>query len=82
MRRWARRLKGLAFETDVSLNRVLRILNRQCPLLKSLCVSTRGNQTVSDVFDNLKSVLDSSNHFEHQAIEPPQIEKALLMRQL
>ena len=70
MRRWARRLKGLAFETDVSLNRVLRILNRQCPLLKYLCVSPRGNQTVSDIFDNLKSVLDSSNSFEQQAIEP------------
>lgn len=68
MRRWARRLKGLAFETDVSLHRVLRILNRQCPLLKSICIKT--TRSVLDAFDNLREVLDSSaDRAEHQNIE-------------
>lgn len=54
MRRWARRLRSLAFETDVNVSRVLRILNRQCPMLKSLCLRTRSHQVISNFFDNLK----------------------------
>ena len=79
MRRWARRLKGLAFETDVSLQRVLRIINRQCPLLKCICIKARDQQTVSDVFDNLRAVLNSSDHLEQQNIEPlPKLKRLCL----
>lgn len=67
MRRWARRLKGLAFETDVSLYRALKILNRQCLILKTICIKT--TRSVSDAFDNLREVLDSSDHTEHEQIE-------------
>lgn len=69
MRRWARRLRGLAFETDMNVCRVLRILNRQCPLIKSICLRTRDQQTVSCVFDNLRSVLDVPES-QIQSVEP------------
>jgi hypothetical protein len=69
MRRWARRLRGLAFETDINACRVLRILNRQCLLIKSICLRTRDQQTVSGVFDNLRTVLDIPEP-QPQGIEP------------
>ena len=63
MRRWARRLKGLAFETDTSdIIRVLRIINRQCPLLKTACIniddSNSKSSSVAELFDNLRGCLD------------------------
>lgn len=69
MRRWARRLRGLAFDTDMNVCRVLRILNRQCPLLKSICLRTRDEQKVSGVFDNLRTVLDVFES-QIQSVEP------------
>lgn len=79
MRRWARRLKGLGFETDVNIIRVLKILNRQCPLLKSVCIKYRQIQTVSEAFDNIKMILDTSDIFEHSCIEPlPKLKRLCL----
>ena len=69
MRRWARRLRGLGFETDMNACRVIRILNRQCPLIKSICLRTRDNQAVSGVFDNLRTVIDIPE-FQTQSVEP------------
>lgn len=69
LRRWARRLRGLAFETEINLCRVLRILNRQIPFLKSLCISPGRRQSVCEVFDNLKSISDSSHEFQNQTVE-------------
>ena len=69
MRRWARRLKGLAFETDMNACRALRILNRQCPLIKSICLRTRDQQTVTGMFDNLRTVIDVPETMS-QSVEP------------
>lgn len=69
MRRWARRLRSLAFDSDVNVCRIFRILNRQCSLLKSLCLRTRGQRTVSDAFDNLKSILETTD-LKFKKVEP------------
>ena len=69
MRRWARRLRSLAFDSDVNVCRILRIINRQCSLLKSLCLRTRAQRTVSDAFDNFKSILEATE-LKFQKVEP------------
>ena len=71
LRRWARRLKGLAFETDMNVCKVLRILARQCCLLKSICICPRDSRrNISESFDFLGSLSNSPESSSQITLEP------------
>lgn len=70
LRRWARRLRAVAFESDVNVCKVLRILNRQCLLLRTICLSPQDYRALSESFDFTSSISSSQESSTQPPIEP------------
>lgn len=72
MRRWSRKIRSLAFESEVEICKIFRILHRQTPVLSSLCI--KSNQPISECFDRKDKILahfiGQKRDIEIEKIEP------------